>query len=435
VIERVARAAVHALLARVRSGFIEVREEWSGERHRFGPDQAALRAIVVAHSPDLYRCLVRERSVGLGQAYADGLWDADDLVTLFSIGARELRRSDRARSRLAPLLRPAQRLAALPVLNTRRGARRNVAAHYDLGNEMFEVFLDREWMMYSSAVFERQDATLEEAQRTRLERICNALELGPEQHLLEIGTGWGGLAAYAASHRGCRVTTTTISRAQREYSEARIRAAGLESCVRVLGADYRELTGSYDRLASIEMIEAVGWEYLDSFFERCSALLAPHGLMFLQAIAIDDRAYEAEKSARSFSNTLIFPGGCLPSLSAIQRSVTRRTDMRAVWLEDIGQSYALTLRHWRQRFRAASDRLDQLSYDERFRRLWEMYFAISEAGFREARLRDLQLLYAKPGWPNRPLRPLPAGVEARASSGSRTSPPRGEERRVEARTR
>ncbi len=306
------------------------------------------------------------------------------------------------------------------MLNTRRGARRNIAAHYDLGNEMFELFLDREWMMYSSALFERPEATLEDAQRARLERICDALELGPDQHLLEIGTGWGGLALYAASRRGCRVTTTTISGEQREYAEGRIRAAGLESRVRVLGADYRELTGSYDRLASIEMIEAVGWEYFDTFFERCSALLAPHGLMFLQAIAIDDRAYEAEKSARSFSNTLIFPGGCLPSLGAIQRSVIRRTDMRPVWLDDIGPSYVLTLRHWRQRFLAASEQLAELGYDERFRRLWEMYLAISEAGFREARLRDLQLLFAKPAWPSGfPCR-LPTSPGARAATNDRS---------------
>ena len=416
MIERAARAAVHALLGRVRSGRIDLREGWSGDCHRFGPDDAALRATVVVRSPDVYGMLVKERSVGLGQTYAEGLWDTDDLVTLFRIGARELRRSDHLRSRLAPLLRPLQRVATLPVLNTRRGARRNIAAHYDLGNEMFELFLDREWMMYSSALFERPEATLEDAQRARLERICDALELGPDQHLLEIGTGWGGLALYAASRRGCRVTTTTISREQREYAEGRIRAAGLESRVRVLGADYRELTGSYDRLASIEMIEAVGWEYFDTFFERCSALLAPHGLMFLQAIAIDDRAYEAEKSARSFSNTLIFPGGCLPSLGAIQRSVIRRTDMRPVWLEDIGPSYVLTLRHWRQRFLAASEQLAELGYDERFRRLWEMYFAIAEAGFREARLRDLQLLYAKPAWPGASSGAVPISSPARRAS-------------------
>jgi cyclopropane-fatty-acyl-phospholipid synthase len=416
MIERAARGAVHALLRRVRSGRLVLREAWNGEQVVVGPDDAALRATIVVHSPAVYRLLVRERSVGLGQAYADGLWDTDDLVTLFRIGAREIGRSDRIRGRMAPLSSPLQRLAGLPVLNTRRGARRNIAAHYDLGNLMFELFLDREWMMYSSALFERPDATLEEAQRAKLERICQALELGSDQHLLEVGTGWGGLALYAASRYGCRVTTTTISRAQREYAEGRIRAAGLEERVQVLGADYRELTGRYDRLASIEMIEAVGWEYLDSFFERCSVLLEPNGLMFLQAILIDDRAYEGEKRARTFSNTLIFPGGCLPSLSAMQRSVARRTDMRPVRLEDIGSSYVLTLRHWRQRFLAASEQLAELGYDERFRRLWEMYFTISEAGFREKRLRDLQLVYAKPAWPGASSGAVPINSPARRVS-------------------
>jgi len=418
MIERAARAAVHAMLRRVRSGRLVLREAWGDGQFAFGPDDGELRATVVLHSPEVYRLLARERSVGLGQAYADGLWDTDDIVTLFRIGAREIGRSDRIRARLASLSSPLQRLATLPVLNTRRGARRNIAAHYDLGNEMFELFLDREWMMYSSALFERPDATLEEAQRAKLERICQALELGSDHHLLEVGTGWGGLALYAASRYGCRVTTTTISRAQREYAEGRIRAAGLEERVQVLGADYRELAGRYDRLASIEMIEAVGWEYFDSFFERCSALLAPNGLMFLQAISIDDRAYEGEKRARTFSNTLIFPGGCLPSLSAMQRSVARRTDMRPVRLEDIGPSYVLTLRHWRGRFMAASKQLAELGYDERFRRLWEMYFAISEAGFHEARLRDLQLVYAKPSWP----RVIPGLRHSQMHSKARRAP-------------
>jgi cyclopropane-fatty-acyl-phospholipid synthase len=422
MIERAARGAVHALLRRVRSGRLVLQEAWSDGQFAFGPDDGELRATVVVHSPAAYRLLVRDRSVGLGQAYADELWDTDDLVALFRIGAREMSRSDHLRGRLAPLSSPLQRLATLPVLNTRRGARRNIAAHYDLGNEMFELFLDREWMMYSSALFERPDATLEEAQGAKLERICQALELKSDQHLLEIGTGWGGLALYAASRYGCRVTTTTISRAQREYAEGRIRAAGLEDRVHVLGADYRELAGRYDRLASIEMIEAVGWEYFDSFYERCSALLEPNGLMFLQAISIDDRAYEGEKRARTFSNTLIFPGGCLPSLSAMQRSVARRTDMRPIWLEDIGSSYVLTLRHWRERFMAASEQLAKLGYDEHFRRLWEMYFAISEAGFQEARLRDFQVTYAKPAWRGTPpvRSPVPTATTAapaRASAG------------------
>ena len=203
---------------------------------------------------------------------------------------------------------------------------------------------------------------------------------------------------HAASRYGCRVTTTTISREQREYAEARVRAAGLENQVEVLGADYRDLGSSYDKLASIEMIEAVGWEYFDLFFRRCSELLRPHGLFFLQAIAVDDRAYEAEKGSRTFATELIFPGGCLPSLEVIQRCVARHTNLRTVWLDDISPSYALTLRHWRERFLAAAPELERLGYDRRFRRMWEMYLAISEAGFREARIVDLQILFAKPAW-------------------------------------
>ncbi len=363
--------------------------------------------------------------MGLGEAYAAGMWTADDLVEVARIGAREVGRMDGLRRRAAPLVRPVQRLGSLPVLNTRGGARRNIAAHYDLGNQLFELFLDREAMMYSSAVFEHEGQTLEEAQLARLERIFGRLELGPGDHLLEVGTGWGGLAVQAALRRGCTVTTTTISREQRSHAEARVRAAGVEGLVTVLGADYRDLTGRYDKLVSIEMIEAVGWQYFDRFFERCSELLEPRGLFFLQAITVDDRAYEAEKTTPSFATELIFPGGCLPSLEVIQRAVVRRTDMRPVWLDDISPSYALTLRIWRERFLAARDRLEELGYDEPFRRLWELWLAMSEAGFREARIRDLQMVIAKPGWPGE----IPGGerIAAQGHDARRTvsTPPVG----------
>ena len=418
MIERAARAALHRALRRIRAGRLELVEAWSGERSGFGPPDAELRAEITVHSPRVYRLVARRRSIGLGGAYADGLWDADDLVSAFRIGARELRRADAVRRRLAPFIRPAQRLARLPLLNTRGGARRNISAHYDLGNELFELFLDREAMMYSCAYFEREDATLEQAQVAKLERICRWLELRPDDHLLEIGTGWGGLAVHAASRYGCRVTTTTISREQREYAEARVAAAGLERQVEVLGADYRDLEGSYDKLVSIEMIEAVGWEYFDLFFRRCSELLRPRGLFFLQAIGVDDRAYAAEKSSRTFATELIFPGGCLPSLEVIQRRVARHTDMRTVWLDDISASYALTLRHWRRRFIGAEPELERLGYDRRFRRLWEMYLAISEAGFREARIFDLQILLAKPEW-RAGIAPAAALDTATAPAGSR----------------
>jgi cyclopropane-fatty-acyl-phospholipid synthase len=391
-------AAVHAALGRIGSGRIELRETWSRRTRSFGPPEAELAARVEVHDPRLYPMLLRGRSVGLGDAYADGLWDCPDLVGLMRIGAREMRRLDPIRRRLAPLSRPLHGIVLGPPANTRDRALRNTAAHYDLGNELFETFLDSDSMMYSSACFEHESQSLEDAQRHKLERICRALDLGPEDHLLEIGTGWGGLAVHAAREHGCRITTTTISREQREYASARIRAAGLENLVTVIGADYRDLSGSFDKLVSIEMIEAVGWEYFDLFFRRCSELLKPSGQMFMQAICVDDRAYEAEKATSSFANQLIFPGGCLPSVERIARCLASATDMRVVWLEDISPSYALTLRAWRDRFRAAARTLGELGYDRRFRRLWDLYLSTSEAGFREARIMDVQILCAKPGW-------------------------------------
>jgi cyclopropane-fatty-acyl-phospholipid synthase len=394
-----ARRACRTLLGRIATGRLEVAEEFAGgERTAFGPEDADLAAAVTVRSPDLYPRLLRDRSVGMAEAYGDGLWDSRDLVMLLRIGARELTRRDPLRRRLAPLARPIQRVARRRVANTRAGARRNIAAHYDLGNELFETFLDRGPMLYSCALYERDDSTLEEAQETKLERIARRLELAPDDHLLEIGTGWGGLAVWMASRHGCRVTTSTISREQREYAEARVRAAGLEDRITVLGADYRDLTGTYDKLVSIEMIEAVGWQHFDTYFRRCSELLGPRGLFLCQAILADDRSYEAEKSSRTFASELIFPGGALPSPEVIARSVARHTDLRTVWLEDLSASYALTLAEWRRRFVAAAPRLEELGYDRRFRRIWELYLATFEAGMREARIADAQILLAKPGW-------------------------------------
>ena len=253
-------------------------------------------------------------------------------------------------------------------------------------------------MMYSCALFERDGMTLEEASVAKLERICERLELGPDDRVLEIGTGWGGFAIHAAGTRGCHVTTTTISREQHDYAVERVRRAGLQDRVTVLMRDYRDLRGQYDKLVSIEMIEAVGWQRIGAFFARCSDLLTPHGAMLLQAITIDDRAYEVEKASKSFINTYIFPGGCLPSMEVIARNVARRTDLQTVGLEDITPSYVETLRRWRDNFSAASEELEAMGYDERFQRLWTLYLAYCEAGFAERRICDVQLLLAKPLW-------------------------------------
>jgi cyclopropane-fatty-acyl-phospholipid synthase len=401
-IEGASRRAALGLLSRLRGGTIELVETPSNglrlrapshQRFRFG-EPADLSATLEVRSPRFYRSLLGG-SVGLGESYRDGLWDCDDLVGLMRIACRNLAPLDRWRRRLHPLLALLQRTLWRVPRNSRRAARKHISAHYDLGNDLFALYLD-ESMMYSAAVFPYPDATLAESQKHRLELICRALELGPDDHLLEIGTGWGAMAAHAASRYGCRVTTATISEDQREGALRRIRDAGVEDRVTVVLEDYRDLRGTYSKLVSLEMIEAVGWQYFDLFFRRCSELLEPDGLFFLQAILIDDRLYEAEKAARSFANTLIFPGGCLPSLEVIERCTARETDLTMIGLDEIGAHYARTLELWRERFLANADLAGELGYDEPFRRLWTLWLAMSEAGFRERRLRDVQILFAKP---------------------------------------
>jgi len=399
--ERLARWLVLGALSRLRGGQLELVE---GERRlRLGaPDRrGSLRARVRVRSPRFYRRLLHG-SVGLCESYMDGDWDSEDLVALIRLAALNVGALDRLRRALAPALMPLQRCARWLTRNTPARARRRIEAHYDLGNELFASFLD-DTMSYSCALFERPHASLEEASLAKLERVCRKLELRESDHLLEIGGGWGALALHAAQRYGCRVTTTTISREQHAYACARVREAGLEARVRVLLADYRDRArlgppDRYDKLVSIEMIEAVGWQFLATYFRRCSELLRGDGLMLLQAIVIEDRAYEVEKAGRSFINTYIFPGGCLPSMRVILRNVARVTDMHPLHVEDITAHYATTLAHWRARFQAAEARLAELGYDERFRRLWELYLSWCEGGFRERRIQDVQLLLAKPGY-------------------------------------
>jgi cyclopropane-fatty-acyl-phospholipid synthase len=392
---RTARAIVRRLLGRARGGVLELREPDGTVVRLGGPGVGdPLHAVLEVRSPELYRRLLRG-SAGLAEAYMDGLWTSPDLVALVRLGARNGEAMDRPRHWLRPLVGPARAIGR--ARNTIARSRRQISAHYDLGNDLFALFLDAR-MMYSSAIFPSPDATLEEASLHKIDTICRKLALQPSDHLLEIGTGWGAFAVHAAAEYGCRVTTATISREQHDHAAARARAAGLEDRVEVVLRDYRELRGAYDRLVSIEMIEAVGWKDFGTFFARCSELLAPDGLMLLQAITTSDRAYDVEKGNRSFMATHIFPGGCLPSSKVIARCVARRTDMRTIAAHDISAHYAETLRHWRDRFAAHRDRLPALGYDERFARLWELYLAYCEAGFRERRIRDVQVLLAKPQW-------------------------------------
>ncbi len=391
-VERGARATVHALVARLKTGRLTIVE---GER-RVVYGSGTPQATVVVHSPALWPALARGGR-GMAEAYVDGLWDSPDLPAVIELAARNMRPIDDIRRRLSPAIEPLRRARALLTPSTPERSRRDIAAHYDLGNEMFELMLDP-LMQYSGAVFERRESTLEEAQRTKLDRICDKLDLGPRDHLLEIGTGWGGLAVHAALTRGCRVTTTTLSREQHALAVQRAREAGVEDRVTVLLEDYRELQGTFDKLVSVEMIEAVGWRDFGTFFARCSRLLDPAGVMLLQAITVDDRLFHVEKASRTFIREHIFPNGCLPSMEVIGRAVARDTDMRMVDLEDITPHYAETLRHWRANIESSADELGALGYDERFQRLWRLYLCWCEAGFEERRIGNVQLVLGKPRW-------------------------------------
>ncbi len=386
-----ARWIAAELLARIHVGSLEIVE--SGRTLRFGSAPPSARLIV--HSPRAWPALLRG-SLGLAESYREGWVDSPDLVGLIRLAARNGRALDRPRRALAFLLVPLGHVRALLRPVTRRRSRRDVAAHYDLGNALFERMLDPT-LSYSCALFEHPEMTLEEAQIAKLELVCEKLALVPTDHLLEIGAGWGALACYAARTRGCRVTTTTISREQHDYALAQVRSLGLRDRVTVLMSDYRDLRGRFDKLVSIEMIEAVGWRHVGRCFEACSELLAPGGLMLLQAITIDDRAYEVEKASHSFIKHYIFPGGSLPSLEVITRSLARRTDLQVLSLQDITPHYVRTLHSWRAAFLANARKLEELGYDERFRRIWTLYLAYCEAGFAERRITDIQLLLLKPG--------------------------------------
>jgi len=393
-IDAISRRAGHAMLRHVTDGCLDVTER--GRTTTFGSPESDLRARVEILDPSAWTILMRG-STGFAQGYIDRLWTTDDPIAVVRVVARSMPPLDRMRKGWHPLLGRAQKVAGLVPRNTKDGARLNISAHYDLGNDLFAAFLD-ERLMYSSAYYESPDVSLEEAQTEKLDRLCRQLKLEPDDHLVEIGTGWGGMAIYAASEYGCRVTTTTISKEQREYALERVANEGLQDRVAVLDRDYRDLRGRFSKLVSVEMIEAVGWQYFRTFFRRCSDLLERDGLMALQAIVIDDDLYEIEKASKSFANTVVFPGGCLPSERVIAELVTHETDMSVRWVDDITPHYSETLREWRHRFEAAWPSLRGSRYDERFRRMWTFYLAFSEGGFRERRIRDLQMVFAKPGF-------------------------------------
>jgi cyclopropane-fatty-acyl-phospholipid synthase len=389
------RNALFARLRELRNGCLVLVDRT--ERHRFGAPSAGLPEPIVIHVHDarLYGDVAFGGSVGAGEAYMRGYWSTNQLVDVVRLFVLNMDALDGLEGGFARLTSPLRKALHALRRNTRDGSRRNIAAHYDLGNEFFRLFLD-ETLMYSAARFEYAGQSLHDAQVARLDRICRKLELEPTDHLLEIGTGWGGLALHAAQHFGCRVTTTTISREQWRLARERVREAGLEDRIEVLYRDYRDLTGTYDKLVSIEMIEAIGHSYYDTYFARCARLLKPEGAMLLQAITIADQRYERARRSVDFIQRYIFPGSCIPSVAALTTSIARASDLRLFDLDDIGPHYATTLARWRQNFRANLPRIRALGYDDTFIRMWEYYFCYCEGGFAERVLGDVQMLLVKP---------------------------------------
>ena len=404
LLDRLGRGVVLATLSRLGKGRLTLLDD--GERMSFGDMSRTdgAEATITVGDTRFYGAVAYGGAVGAAEAYIQGYWTCDDLTQVVQLLLQNrdvLDGMDRGAARFAT---PLRKLLHRINRNTRSGSRRNIAAHYDLGNDFFKLWLDPT-MMYSSAVFEREDMTLQEASEAKLDRICRKLELTPDDHLLEIGTGWGGFAVHAAGKYGCRVTTTTISREQYEHARARVEAEGLTDRVELLLQDYRDLEGQYDKLVSIEMIEAVGHEFMDTYFDQCARLLKEDGMMLLQAITISDQRYHRALKSVDFIQRYIFPGGFLPSMTAILDSVTRTTNMRIYHLEDIGAHYAETLKRWRDEFANNLNRIWSMGYGEEFLRMWHYYYCYCEGAFIERAIGNVQVLFVKPDARRAPLVP------------------------------
>jgi cyclopropane-fatty-acyl-phospholipid synthase len=392
LLSRVAWRLALATAAWIRVGCLTVVGP-DGTRHSFGDADSPMKAEIRVHDVRAAVRVLRNGDTGAGEAYMDGQWSSPDLVGLLVLAIRNRESLALSSGRLHRLSQIPRTLRHRSRRNTPRQAKRNIAAHYDLGNDFYRLFLD-ETMTYSSAVFETPGQPLADAQRNKYRVIAARAGLKAGQHVLEIGCGWGGFAIYAAGELGCRVTSVTISRAQQELAAERVRAAGLQDLVDIQLRDYREIEGTYDAIVSIEMLEAVGAEYFEAFFEACDRALRPGGRMSLQSITFPDVAYEPQRRGANWIQLYIFPGGLLPSLSVIERA-THGTRLLITSVTDIAGSYVNTLRAWRTRFLDNADEVRAQGFDERFIRMWEYYLAISEAGFATGMTQDLQIVFEK----------------------------------------
>ena len=392
-----ARSFMLKVLAKLQIGSLTLNEQNEALTFGSSADPSAPHAEVHVHDNDLYRRILTGGSIAAGETFIEGLWSSPDLTAVTRAFSANMAMLEAMSDKQNLLARVALKVSHWARRNTTTRSRENISAHYDLGNDFFSLFLDPS-MMYSSAVYPTPDSDLATAAQHKLRLICEDLELTPEDHLVEIGTGWGGMAIFAAEHYGCRVTTTTISREQFDYTVAAVANKGLQDRITVLFDDYRDLQGRFDKLVSIEMIEAVGHQFYDTYFATVSRLLKPHGKAVIQAITMTEQRYEQARDSVDFIKRYIFPGGCLPSLTVISDSLSRVTDMQMSQLRDITRDYADTLSEWHDGFLGKLDTVRQMGFDDRFIRMWRYYLSYCEGGFRERIIGTYQITMTKPGY-------------------------------------
>ncbi len=401
-VDQLSRRLFFALMKDFKIGRLTLIE--NNQPYRLGQSskEVSLQATIFVHHPRFYTSTVFGGSIGSAEAYMAGLWSAShltDVIRLVILNQQMMEKMDKGWCWLSA---PIHRMYHFLRRNTLKGSKKNILAHYDLGNNFYGLFLD-ETLTYSCGIFQHEESTLKDASIEKYDRICRKLQLHPDDHVVEIGGGWGGFSIHAAKYYGCRVTTTTISDKQHALAEQRIAASGLAHRIKLLQKDYRQLHGKFDKLVSIEMIEAVGHQYLDTFFQICSRLLKPNGMMLLQAITIIDQVFEAHKRSVDFIKRYIFPGSCIPSIHAIISSIARETDLKLFHLEDITPHYVRTLAEWRKRFFNRLDAVREMGFSEAFIRMWEYYLCYCEGGFAERYIGDVQMLLTKPMCRREPL--------------------------------
>lgn len=402
--QKAARGVLFQCLQKMEIGCLTVIESFKTETtersERFSTPNGdyngePVAATIEVKHPGFYSRLLQGGSIAAGEAYMDGWWDSPDLTALMKLMALNLRALDKLEEQGSWLTKLLYKFSHWSNRNSEENSRKNIHAHYDLGNNLYEAFLDTN-MLYSSALYNNADDSLEQAQINKMDRLCQQLELKPTDHVVEIGTGWGAMAIYMAEQYGCQVTTTTISEEQHAYAEQKIKERGLENRITLLKEDYRNLTGTYDKLVSIEMIEAVGKQFLPSYIKVCESLLRSGGLMAIQAITIADQRYDYYSNNVDFIQKYIFPGGFLPSVTSLTQATTKHSDLVTRDLFDIGLDYAKTLNEWHLRFNRAESEVRSFGYDDRFVRMWRYYLSYCEGGFLARTISAVHMTFQRP---------------------------------------